>query len=64
MITTIIAACAGLIAAIFGGMDPSAILEAPEDPAKPDILIRMSFLLPIPYAVIGFVQRNTLVLQN
>ncbi len=60
MITTIIAACAGLIAAILAVWILPRFLEVPEDPSKPDILIRLSFLLPVPYAVIGFVQRNTL----
>ena len=60
LITTIIAACAGLIAAILAVWILPRFLEVPEDPSKPDILIRLSFLLPIPYAVIGFVQRNTL----
>ena len=60
MITTIIAACAGVIAAVLAVWILPRFLEPQKEGEKLDILVRCAFFLPIPYAVIGFFQRESM----
>ena len=58
MATTAIAVCAGLIAAVLAVWVLPPFLESPSQGQKPDVLVRSAFLLPVPYGILGFWQRN------
>ena len=58
MATTAIAVCAGLIAAVLAIWVLPRFLEPSAEGQKPDVLVRAAFLLPIPYGVLGFWQRD------
>lgn len=56
MITTIIAACSGGIAAVLAVWLLPRFLGPPPDGKKPDLLIRSAFVLPVLYTAVGFSQ--------